>query len=276
MSGWSDGSGDDGLHKDERRMDDWPSLLDSSTSFTAPTPTPPTPADAPTTAFPENGAGPVDAPPAGDGPLGPPAGWRTASAPSSLPPPPGAGGPFGPTLWMPGAPVADPRKRHSTKAMVGIGIVGFVVGVAAAIGALVALVLLVGDSPWGHDHGTYHVALTESGPRAGRCYAEAPSHLTFSATQTPVDCTSTHRSEVIGLAVLPDLRTYPGSSARGDFLDGSCGALLRDYVGSSPDDTDLDFGAIFPDEGLWRRGERTVVCVVGGDPSMRSVRNTRG
>lgn len=112
---------------------------------------------------------------------------------------------------------------------------------------------------------------------AGTCLAPRPSLVDVSSSGQAVPCSEVHGSEIIGLVTLPDLIERPDAAAFDEFVHGACGLHLRDFVGSSPDDTSLSFGGIVPDDAAWKEKGRIVWCLVdssGFDGGIGSVESS--
>ena len=97
---------------------------------------------------------------------------------------------------------------------------------------------------------------------AGTCLSARPSLVDVSDPDQTVPCTERHGSEVIGIVALPNLMERPDAPALDEFVNGACGLHLTDYVGSSPEKTDLSFGGVVPDDDAWKESGREVWCLV--------------
>lgn len=198
---------------------------------------------------------------------GPLPGWVP---PPTAPPDPGSGppqwgnGPQGP--WPPQQPWAPPgpNRRHTTGALVSVGIAGVVVGFAMTIGLLVVASAFVDLGSPGTAVTTYNANASgrTDALSAGTCLSARPSLVDVSAVDQTVSCSEVHGSEVIGIVTLPDVIERPDADALDEFVNGACGLHLRDFVGSSPDDTGLTFGGVVPDEDAWKEQGREVFCLV--------------
>ena len=213
---------------------------------------------------------------------GPLPGWVP---PPTSPPEPGSGppsgwgsGPPGPWPQQPWAP-PGPARRHTTGALVGVGIGGMVIGFIVTVALIAVAVSLIDLGPPGTVLTTYQANASGRTDtlRAGTCLSVRTSLVDVSARDQTVPCSDRHESEVIGIVTLPDLTERPDAGALDDFVNGACGLHLRDYVGSTPDDTGLTFGGVVPDEDAWKERGRDVWCLVdsaGFDGGVGSVKNS--
>jgi hypothetical protein len=86
--------------------------------------------------------------------------------------------------------------------------------------------------------------------------------------QTFVDVTScgeVHHFEVFGEPLVDD-ETFPGDDEVSRLADEACYAAFDDYVGSSWEDSALDFGWFTPTEDGWAAGDREVTCYLATAP----------
>lgn len=177
--------------------------------------------------------------------------------------------------WAPPGPV----RRHTTGALVGVGLGGVVVGFVVTFVLLAVVATLVDLGSPGTAVTTYNA--NASGRTdvlsAGTCLSARPSLIDVSALDQTVSCSEVHGSEVIGIVTLPDLIERPDAEALDEFVNGACGLHLRGFVGSSPDDTRLTFGGVVPDDDAWKEQGREVFCVVDSadfDGGIGSVENS--
>ncbi|CAN5587570.1 hypothetical protein BH10ACT1_BH10ACT1_20690 [soil metagenome] len=183
---------------------------------------------------------------------------------------PGPGGP----AW--GAPVPawgrpPDKKRFGAGALVGAGAGGVLLGAIVAVVGIVIIGLLIGDRA-DHPALSAHGPISEGArsPKVGDCLSSRPSLADVTSDADVVPCTDRHRSEVIGFGSYPDVSTRPSPHAMDLFASEACALSFRDYVGSNPDTTELDFGAVVPDQESWDGGDRRLWCLVdaqsaGGD-----------
>jgi hypothetical protein len=76
-------------------------------------------------------------------------------------------------------------------------------------------------------------------------------------------CTVLHDGEIIGDVTLPE-GPYPGDDGIDEAADRACTLDFTNYVGKSPDDSELYLYYWTPTESLWNDGDRLVVCEVYG------------
>jgi hypothetical protein len=72
-------------------------------------------------------------------------------------------------------------------------------------------------------------------------------------------CTVDHDGEIIGVVMLSE-GPYPGDYGVDEGADRACSHDFTNYVGKSPDDSELDLNYWTPTESLWNGGDRLVVC----------------
>ncbi|MGB8649359.1 MAG: septum formation family protein [Mycobacteriales bacterium] len=250
----------------------------------------------------QGAAEPVDpwAPPAGEAAPRPP--WAQPGGAQAWPaswPQPGGSGPWAPQTWPSygWGPAPRSTNRWAVAALV-TGILGLVpVALGAGITALVQ-VRRRGQAGWGMAIAglvlaglwTVVIALavaavvlgSDSGGALGRV-ADAGSTSVGSCLQSPtgdgsvstlVDCTESHDGEVYFVQDLGPTG-WPGYSEVDKRADDACLGAFEDYVGTSYDSSDDDYGYFAPDEGEWASGEHRVVCVVlTPDPVHESVRDS--
>ncbi|MGH9244463.1 MAG: septum formation family protein [Acidimicrobiales bacterium] len=81
-----------------------------------------------------------------------------------------------------------------------------------------------------------------------------------------IDCDADHDAEVFAVFDLEgdEGEPFPGDDVVGEGAEEGCTDEFEDYVGSEPDDSELDFNFILPNEETWEDPElqdREVVCV---------------
>lgn len=92
---------------------------------------------------------------------------------------------------------------------------------------------------------------------------------------TPVDCATEHFAEVYLITDLEGGDAYPGDSQVEDEAAELCLSAFADYVGSSYEDSSLDFVFVNPDETTWAAGDREVSCAIF-DPAGSLTGSVRG
>jgi Septum formation len=76
-------------------------------------------------------------------------------------------------------------------------------------------------------------------------------------------CTVAHDGEIVGAVTLPE-GPYPGDYGVDEAAYRACSHDFTNYVGKSPDETELDLDYWTPTESLWNDGDRLVVCEAVG------------
>jgi hypothetical protein len=179
------------------------------------------------------------------------------SYPTSPPPPsslPGAAPP------PPPEPPVEPRKRPWR--VVGLVLAALLVIVLAAI----ALLALFGQAERDEEG-----AITDPGNldalelRVGDCFDE-PSGRTpdevsqiFNVDAKP--CSEPHDFEVFHSYELTAAE-LPSDAAVASEADERCREAFETYVGSSYEESDLDFVYLWPTSDSWGAGDRTVMCAL--------------
>ncbi|HJU81389.1 MAG TPA: DUF4328 domain-containing protein [Acidimicrobiia bacterium] len=77
-----------------------------------------------------------------------------------------------------------------------------------------------------------------------------------------VSCERPHYAEAYRVADHPDQAFYPGASRLADWAEPFCYRHFESYTGIAYQDSDLDFGYLYPTEGSWNGGDREVICFV--------------
>jgi|SRR5215471_12896319 len=218
---------------------------------------------------PGTGTGPTspDGParPAGAGALASPAGPAGAGAPASpgipagpdTPPAPdtpaGPDTPTGPDRPAgpahPGGPAG--RRRSSAALLAGILVATCLIG----LGGFAAVLLLHGRTP------ATRVALPPVFRlRAGECVNFAPAGV---SSPTVVPCSQPHDAEIYARFGLAGHR-WPGTTAVGAQARQGCTVRLSGYLNPQLATSVLAESYVFPDQGAWNAGERTVICEIRG------------
>jgi len=76
-----------------------------------------------------------------------------------------------------------------------------------------------------------------------------------------VDCSEPHDNEIYMMEELPD-GSYPGDTAMEETAIGVCYDGFEEFVGTPYDESELDFGWLFPTSDSWAEGDREVICFV--------------
>ncbi|HEY7583942.1 MAG TPA: DUF4328 domain-containing protein [Acidimicrobiia bacterium] len=77
-----------------------------------------------------------------------------------------------------------------------------------------------------------------------------------------VSCERPHYAEAYRVADHPDQAFYPGATRLADWAEPFCYRHFESYTGIAYQDSDLDFGYLYPTEGSWNGGDREVICFV--------------
>ena len=77
-----------------------------------------------------------------------------------------------------------------------------------------------------------------------------------------VSCEGPHYAEAYRAADHPDQAFYPGASGLADWAEPFCYRHFEAYTGIAYQDSNLDFGYLYPTEGSWNGGDREVICFV--------------
>jgi hypothetical protein len=175
--------------------------------------------------------------------------WRPS--PQSWPPPP------------PPHPVAN-RRPVIVAAIVG-AVAGLLLGLV--IGGGVVFVLGVSGvfdpKPLTYGPGG---SIARFDLQAGQCAnGEVKAGRSYPAA-TALACSGRHDFEVYETASTPgpdvaDAR-YPDPRDLAAFADDHCLLAFEAYVGSSIDDSDLDYAGVVPSRDAWDAGDRTVACAL--------------
>ena len=74
-----------------------------------------------------------------------------------------------------------------------------------------------------------------------------------------VDCADPHDNEVYSISNMPD-GPFPGDAGVQDWTISRCRGTFDAYVGSAYEESQLDFGALFPTAESWDLGDTEVMC----------------
>jgi len=202
---------------------------------------------------PESAAPPEPAVPPGPAPPEPAAAPGTAGAHASpAGPGPAAGAPARPSDSSGAVPGRPPRRRRHRG--------GFLIGGLAAIclvglGSFAAVLLL---------HGRAHAA-PGSLPavfrlRVGECINSGRGGI---SSPTVVPCAQPHDAEIYARFGLTG-PGWPGTAGIGALARRGCTARLSGYLNPQLATAVLAESYVFPDQGAWNAGERTVICEIRG------------
>jgi hypothetical protein len=77
-----------------------------------------------------------------------------------------------------------------------------------------------------------------------------------------VSCDVPHYAEAYRVADHPDQTFYPGEAGLVDWAEPFCYQHFESYTGVAYQDSNLEFGYLYPTEGSWNAGDREVICFV--------------
>src|SRR6266704_2513826 len=185
-----------------------------------------------------------------------------------------------PQSWPPPSPYPAPNRRPVIIAAVVAALAGLLVGVV--IGGAVVFVLGVtgvfDPKPLTYGPGG---SIAQFELRAGQCAdGEVKAGRSY-PTAKAVACSGRHDFEVYETASTPgpDVADagYPDPRDLAAFADDHCLLAFEAYVGSSIDDSDLDYAGVVPSRDAWDAGDHTVACAlwqVDGDRLSGSARDS--
>lgn len=130
-------------------------------------------------------------------------------------------------------------------------------GVAAAAGIAAAITLTVRPH---HSRPvvTHPLRGTVFGFRTGQCIDSAPNGI--DATHA-VRCAGPHQAEIYGAFSVPGHR-WPGNAALTSQARTGCGTRLGSYLNPQMATSGLTESFIYPGQGAWTAGARTVICEI--------------
>ena len=205
----------------------------------------------------ESGNGPPAEPLTGAGPPEPAAAPGSAEGHAS---PAGPGSVTGPTAHpadpsgagdSSGASPGGPPRRRRSRAALLIG--GLAVVCLIGLGSFAAVLLL---------HGRPHAAPAALPSvfrlRTGECANSGPAGV---ASPTVVPCGQPHDAEIYARFGLAGSH-WPGTAAIGALARRGCTARLSSYLNPQLATAVLAESYVFPDQGAWNAGERTVICEI--------------
>ena len=181
---------------------------------------------------------------------GPPAGPVTGAGPSAEPVT-RAGPPARPAGSGGTGPGRSPRRSRSRAtlliALAAAGLIG--------LGSLAAALVLHGRA-----HATPAALPSVFGLRAGECVNSGPGGV---SAPTVVPCDQAHDAEVYARFALAGAR-WPGTAGIGALARHGCTARLGGYLNPQLATAVLAESYVFPDQGAWNAGVRTVICEIRG------------
>ena len=143
-----------------------------------------------------------------------------------------------------------PRRRRSLAAIL---IVGFAVICLIGLGAFATVLLLHGRT-----HARPRALPSVFQLRVGDCVNSGQDEI---SSPTVVPCGQPHDAEIYARFALAG-HGWPGSAAIGAQARRGCTARLGSYLNPQLATTVLAESYVFPDQGAWNAGERTVICEI--------------
>ena len=151
----------------------------------------------------------------------------------------------------PATPGGSPPRRRRSLAPILIG--GFAAVCLIGLGAFATILLL---------HGRSHAPLSALPSvfrlRVGDCVNSGPDGT---SSPTVVPCGQPHDAEVYARFALAG-HHWPGDAAIGTRARQGCTARLGGYLNPQLATTVLAESFVFPDQGAWNAGERTIICEI--------------
>ena len=74
------------------------------------------------------------------------------------------------------------------------------------------------------------------------------------------ECTEAHTGEVYSVTTLKN-DTMPSHDEMDELVYNTCYETFEAYVGTSPEETTLDYTAMSPTKQTWAKGDREIVCI---------------
>jgi putative regulator of septum formation len=145
---------------------------------------------------------------------------------------------------------SPPRRRRSLAAIL---IVGFAVICLIGLGAFATVLLLHGRT-----HARPPALPSVFQLRVGDCVNSGQDGI---SSPTVVACGQPHDAEIYARFALAG-HGWPGSAAIGAQARRGCTARLGSYLNPQLATTVLAESYVFPDQGAWNAGERTVICEI--------------
>jgi hypothetical protein len=145
---------------------------------------------------------------------------------------------------------SPPRRRQSLAAIL---IVSFAVICLIGLGAFATVLLLHGRT-----HARPAALPSVFQLRVGDCVNSGQDGI---SSPTVVPCGQPHDAEIYARFALAG-HGWPGSAAIGAQARRGCTARLGSYLNPQLATTVLAESYVFPDQGAWNAGERTVICEI--------------
>ena len=74
------------------------------------------------------------------------------------------------------------------------------------------------------------------------------------------ECTEAHTGEAYSVTTLKN-DTMPSRDEMDELVYNTCYETFEAYVGTSPEETTLDYTAMSPTKQTWAKGDREIVCI---------------
>jgi hypothetical protein len=151
---------------------------------------------------------------------------------------------------------ASPAGRPPRRRPRGVLLIGGLAAVCLiGLGAFAGVLLLRGRA-----HATPAALPSVFGLRVGECVNARPGEV---SSPTVVPCGQPHDAEIYARFALVGPR-WPGTAAIGTLARQGCNARLGGYLNPQLATAVLAESYVFPDQGAWSAGERTVICQIRG------------
>jgi len=150
----------------------------------------------------------------------------------------------------PASPGSGPPRRRRSLATI---LIGFAAVGLVGLGTFAAVLVL-----HGRPHAPMPALPSVFRLRAGDCLNSGPGGI---SSPTVVPCGQPHDAEVYARFALAGQR-WPGDAAIGTRARQGCTARLGGYLNPQLATTVLSESYVFPDQGAWNAGERTIICEI--------------
>jgi hypothetical protein len=106
------------------------------------------------------------------------------------------------------------------------------------------------------------VAQAESGTTGANDFSVGTCFNQSAPGYPQVSCNDPHEAEVYAKLVYPDQTAYPGKDDFESWAEPLCYGRFRSYTGIGYEDSNLDFGYLYPGTQGWADGDQEVICYV--------------
>lgn len=137
-----------------------------------------------------------------------------------------------------------------------LAVAALVLGIITLVGAAVGVLAFVTHNFRPKTIVTYRTAAVFN-LRAGDCINSAPNGLSV----TVLSCTTPHDAEVFATFSLIG-SSWPGAAVIKQEAAGGCMSRLAGYVNSAFANAGFSEEYVYPDQGAWQAGVRTVICEI--------------